>query len=197
MCLAKYCNCLTHCGLVLGLRNVIVGICNRQAGTRLPMYQAWLSEVFPCTAADCWILTAFLLSVSAVARSPLATGQRGPAGRPAGSCLSQAVPSINQTCQFKRHSVFVASDRERIRTHTRTKPPGFDPQQGKRFFFSSSQLSEWLMGAECNRGFFIRGVKITVHMSLVPKLRMHGALPPLPHTFTVDVCDETRVTLLF
>jgi len=51
------------------------------------------------------------------------------------------------------------------------------------------------MGAECNRGFFILGVKMTVHMSLVPKLRIRGAVPPIRHTFTGDVCDETRVTL--
>jgi len=156
------------------------------------MYQARLSEVFPCTAAYCWILTAFLLSVSVVARSPLATGQR----EPAGSCLSLAVPSINQTCQFKCHSVFVARDPERIRTHTRTKPPGFDPQQEKWFFFPPSQRWERFMDAKCGRGLFIRGVKITVHMSLVPKWRMRGALPPLPHTFTRYVYDETRMTLL-
>lgn len=63
-------------------------------------------------------------------------------------------------------------------------------------FFCSSQRSERFMGTEFNGGFLIRGVKITVRMSLVPKLEMHGALPPLPHTFTGDVCDGTRITLL-
>jgi len=160
------------------------------------MYQARLSEVFPRTAADCWILTAFLLSVSVVARSPLATGQRGPAGWLAGSCLSQAVPSINQTCQFKRHSVFVARDPERIRTHTRTKTLGFDPQQGKFFFFCSSQRSERFMGAKCKQSLLHLGNKDFSSYVSSAELRVHGALPPLPHTFTGDVCDETRVALL-
>jgi len=36
------------------------------------------------------------------------------------------------------------------------------------------------------RGFFPRGsgqaVKLSIHLHLVPKLRIRGAIPPLPHT---------------
>ena len=43
----------------------------------------------------------------------------------------------------------------------------------------------------------VKVAKTTVYMSVVPKLRIRGAMPPEPHTFTEDVCNETRVTLLF
>jgi len=60
-------------------------------------------------------------------------------------------------------------------------------------FRHSVQRGSW---AQNVTGFFIRGVKMTVHMSLVQKLRIRGAVPPLRYAFTGDVCHETRVTLL-
>jgi hypothetical protein len=154
-------------------------------------------EVFPGTAADCWMHTAFLLSVSVVARSPLATGQRGPAGRPAGRQLPVTDRTINKPDLSVQTPLRLCSEGPGTEPNSYTdQTTGLRSPARKIIFFCSSQRSERFMGAKCNRGFFNRGVNATVHMSLVPKLRIHGALPPLPHTVTGYVCDETRVTLL-
>jgi hypothetical protein len=36
------------------------------------------------------------------------------------------------------------------------------------------------------------GMKLTTHLDLVPKLRVHGAIPPLPYNFMVWFLIENR-----
>jgi hypothetical protein len=72
----------------------------------------------------------------------------------------------------------------------RTRRPGFDPRQRHRIFplTSASRPAlghtqppvQWVPGAVCpgvKRG---RGVMLTTHPLLVPRLRKRGAVPPLP-----------------
>jgi hypothetical protein len=47
-----------------------------------------------------------------------------------------------------------------------------------------------------HRGFFLRGVKLASHLHLAPRLRMRGAIPPLPHkSRRHGVWLSTRTTL--
>jgi hypothetical protein len=46
---------------------------------------------------------------------------------------------------------------------------------------SGSHPASYPMGT---RGSFPRGVKLTTHLHPVPRSRMHGAIPPLPHMST-------------
>ena len=190
-----------HCGLILRLRNVIVGICNRQAGTRLPSTPG--QAVRGVSVHSCRLLNPHGIPVVCQRSCKVSISDRTErAGRSAGRQLPVTDRTINKPDLSVQTPLRLSS-----------KGPGTDPNSYTDqttelrspavnffffFFFSpcSSRRSEKFMGAECNRGFFIGGVKMTVHMSLVPKLRMRGAVPPFPHTFTGDVCDETGVTVL-
>jgi len=54
-------------------------------------------------------------------------------------------------------------------------------------FFSSTSRPDLLWGpisllSNSYRGWSGRGVNLTTHLHLVPRSRMHGAIPPLPNT---------------
>jgi len=77
----------------------------------------------------------------------------------------------------------------------RAERPGFrfPARAVKEFFFSTSRPDRlWIPTSllyNGNRGLFSReksdwGVKLTTLLHLVPRLRMRGAIPPLPNTFS-------------
>ena len=144
-----------QCGLILRLRNVIVGICNRQAGTRLPCTRPGCQRCFRAQLLTAESSRHSCLSVSVVARSPLATGQRASAG----SCMSQALPSINQTCQFKRHSRLCSKGPRNGSELIHGPNYRASIPSRENYFSYTSQRSERFVGVECNGCFFIGGVK--------------------------------------
>jgi len=65
-------------------------------------------------------------------------------------------------------------------TGLRAGRTGFDSRRG-HLYSPSSLLPNGQRGL-LPQGYSIRGVKFTTHFLLVPRLRMRGAITPLPHT---------------
>jgi hypothetical protein len=65
--------------------------------------------------------------------------------------------------------------------------PGFDSRQEQEFFLFATAFRQTSLLFNEEREIFtwvkgVRGVKLTTHLHLVQRLRMRGAIPPLPHT---------------
>jgi hypothetical protein len=69
----------------------------------------------------------------------------------------------------------------------------FDPQQGQGILLISKMFQQILGSTQsstphsiCTKGFSQGwtwwGMKLTTHLHVVPKLKIHGTIPPLPHT---------------
>jgi hypothetical protein len=67
-----------------------------------------------------------------------------------------------------------------LRTHGRSR----DSRQGQEIFFlSSPQRPDRLWGQPSRyHGLFLRGVKLTIYIQLMPRSRIRGSIHPLPHT---------------
>jgi hypothetical protein len=93
--------------------------------------------------------------------------------------------------------------------HKAMSRPRFDSRQGQEFilFVIESRTAlgpaklpiQWVPGA-LSLGESSRGVKLTTHLHLVPRLRIREAIPPLPHVYmswrqTLKCCLYKTVTL--
>jgi hypothetical protein len=67
-------------------------------------------------------------------------------------------------------------------TRLRAERPGYDSRQGGRECFSSPPRPDRLWGPPSllANGYLRSGCEAATHPHLVPRLRMHGAVPPLP-----------------
>jgi hypothetical protein len=73
-----------------------------------------------------------------------------------------------------------------IFTRLLTRRLGFDSWQGKRKEFTTSKptlrsnqpVIQWVSGLNG------RDVNLTIYLNLVPRIRIYGAIPPIPQTFS-------------
>jgi hypothetical protein len=77
-----------------------------------------------------------------------------------------------------------------IVTKLRIGRPRFDSRKGQKYFLFATASRpaleptqppiQWVSGA-LSPGKIVQGVKMIIHLHLVPMLRMHGAINPLTH----------------